>query len=161
MLGMIDTTGSGAGGYAQRRFDEGAAAWRKRMAPRVRLVIYPVLAACIVFEVWHPMLLQFAVGAIAGAFVALFMDLTDTPPFQIEKWRTGAVGERKTAKALAGLRKDGWQLAHDVQTLHMRSIAVSLGAPRRAATRLAIAEPAKPNAASAARVAAEGNVKRA
>lgn len=47
--------------------------------------------------------------------VGMWLVLRDTPPNEIERWREGAEGERKTAKALATLERCGWHIEHDVQ----------------------------------------------
>jgi Nuclease-related domain len=53
-------------------------------------------------------------GMVAGAAVATWTVLGDSPPAYIENWRTGAEGERKTAKRLRALDGKEWLIVHDV-----------------------------------------------
>jgi hypothetical protein len=53
-------------------------------------------------------------GFVAGAFLALFMWVRDSPPPYIEKWRSGSDGERRTARALRPLEREGWRVWHDI-----------------------------------------------
>jgi hypothetical protein len=59
-------------------------------------------------------LLSWALGVGIGALVALWVWIGDSPPPHIEQWRTGARGERRTAGALAPLRRLGFVLIHDI-----------------------------------------------
>jgi len=54
-------------------------------------------------------------GFVAGAFLALWIELRDSPPRYVETWRDGAEGERKAEKALRPLERAGWRVVHDVQ----------------------------------------------
>lgn len=38
----------------------------------------------------------------------------DSPPQRVERWRTGADGEKKTARALRPLLREGWLLINDL-----------------------------------------------
>jgi len=38
----------------------------------------------------------------------------DSPPEYVQRWRDGSDGERKTARALRPLERDGWNVVHDV-----------------------------------------------
>lgn len=53
-------------------------------------------------------------GALGGAWLSLYLWLRESPPAHIENWRTGSDGERRTAKALRSLTKEGWHVWHDV-----------------------------------------------
>jgi hypothetical protein len=44
----------------------------------------------------------------------MYAALRESPPAYIENWRTGFEGERRTARALAPLRRDGCVLLHDL-----------------------------------------------
>jgi hypothetical protein len=44
------------------------------------------------------------------------MVLIDSPPARIENWRTGADGERDTARQLRPLLSGGWRLFNDIDT---------------------------------------------
>lgn len=58
----------------------------------------------------------FFAGFAVGAVAAMVLTLSDSPPWHIERWRLGAEGERRTAKALRPLTRRGWTLVNDVQT---------------------------------------------
>jgi hypothetical protein len=58
--------------------------------------------------------LGLALGAGVGAAWALF----DSPPRHVETWRTGAEGEKDTARRLRPLLKKGWALFNDIETEH-------------------------------------------
>jgi hypothetical protein len=59
---------------------------------------------------------SFAYGFGLGAGFAAALILFDSPPARIENWRTGAEGEKATAKALRPLLRDGWELFNDIDT---------------------------------------------
>jgi hypothetical protein len=87
-----------AGGSAGRRFETLARAWRRR-------VLRPVLLACsalvIAFSVAGALVngqAKFWFGVLAGATVAVYLAVRDSPPAHIENWRLGSQGERRTAR---------------------------------------------------------------
>jgi hypothetical protein len=54
-------------------------------------------------------------GGVTGAFLALYLTIRDDwVPSHIQNWRTGAEGERRTARELTPLASRGWTLAHDL-----------------------------------------------
>lgn len=57
--------------------------------------------------------LDWSLGIATGAVCAVYIALRDSPPAHIENWRTGAQGERRTARALARLPRADWQVVHD------------------------------------------------
>jgi hypothetical protein len=67
--------------------------------------------------------LGLALGAGVGAAWALF----DSPPRHVETWRTGAEGEKDTARRLRPLLKKGWALFNDIETEHGNIVTSSLG----------------------------------
>lgn len=56
----------------------------------------------------------FVAGMILGGLITGFIALRESPPAYIEQWRTGWEGERRTARALAPLRRSGCALLHDL-----------------------------------------------
>lgn len=74
----------------------------------------------IAFEIPVALLIGKHVGFIygfgLGAGLAAALVLFDSPPARIENWRTGADGERATAKALRPLVRNGWELFNDIDT---------------------------------------------
>ncbi len=57
-----------------------------------------------------PLSLGFLLGALLTGYIAI----VESPPAYIENWRTGSEGERRTARALAPLRRRGYVLLHDL-----------------------------------------------
>lgn len=53
-------------------------------------------------------------GLLLGALLAGYIAVLESPPAHIENWRTGSEGERRTARALAPLRRRGHVLLHDL-----------------------------------------------
>ena len=104
----------GAGRGAQDRFDELAARWRARTLWRVRVFTGVALAGLVAGALFERHYGALALGAAAGAVVALFMSFRDEVPAHIEYWRFGYTGERKTAKVLAPLRRRGCVPLHDL-----------------------------------------------
>src|SRR6266542_4455793 len=102
-----------AGASAIRRFDTLVRAWRRRV---IRPFLLGTVVLVIGFSVANAFVAgqaKFWLGMLAGATVTLYLALRDSPPFHIEKWRLGGVGERRTANALRPLRGEGWFICHD------------------------------------------------
>jgi len=49
-----------------------------------------------------------------GAAATMALCCLDSPPHHIERWRTGADGERRTARALRPLLHEGWVVLNDI-----------------------------------------------
>ena len=111
---LLYSARSGAGARAAKRFITLKRRWRRRTLRSYRVAVIvlavPLLAGAIIDR--H--LLSWALGVGIGALVALWAWLSDSPPPHIEYWRTGARGERRTASALAPLRRSGYVLIHDI-----------------------------------------------
>jgi len=100
------------------KYDETSGRWRKRVFRPVRWVFVGVAVPLIVWSVLavlakHPFGI-WASGMAFGALVAMYAVLHESPPAHIENWRTGFEGERRTARALAPLRRDGYVLLHNL-----------------------------------------------
>ena len=63
--------------------------------------------------IW-PEFLPFYAGMALGAGAALYVALIESPPEWIERKRRGRDAERRTARRLEKLEKDGWAAAHDI-----------------------------------------------
>jgi hypothetical protein len=105
----------GAGRGARKKYRETHNRWQKRVFRRPRS-IYVILAAPIIAlrliapaNIWL-WLVEVALCVILGAYIAF----VESPPARIENWRTGFEGERRTARALAPLRRRGYLLLHDL-----------------------------------------------
>jgi Nuclease-related domain len=105
----------GAGRSARAKYAGASRRWRNRIFRRPHLITAGLVVAIIVIVVvargdrWIA-LAGAAMGVLLGAYVVLL----DSPPQYIENWRDGAEGERKTARALAPLRRRGYKLFHDL-----------------------------------------------
>jgi hypothetical protein len=108
-----------AGGFARRRFAERRRWWRRRfwwVFPVVALI--PVAIALPIALLTHAARQGFWIGFALGAGVGAAMVIFDSPPCHIERWRTGADGEKATAHQLRPLTSTGWKLYNDVATGH-------------------------------------------
>lgn len=105
----------GAGRGARAKYDEVSERWRKRVLPRVRWIFVGLAVPLAVGTglAQHRLWIWFF-GLALGALVAMYAALRESPPGYIENWRTGFEGERRTARALAPLRRDGCVLLHDL-----------------------------------------------
>lgn len=103
-----------AGSSARARYEEGLAIWRRRVAPVAALVAAPFIFGGAAVGVYAPSQWRFWGGALFGAGLALLMWMRDTPPAFVEHWKEGAEGERRTARALQPLEKEGWYVFHDL-----------------------------------------------
>jgi hypothetical protein len=56
----------------------------------------------------------FYAGLWIGSMAACMVWAWDDPPHIVERWRMGRDGERKTAKELRKLERDGWYVLHDL-----------------------------------------------
>lgn len=106
---------SRAGAYAEQRYRRGLRSWRVRNRRLFAGCCGPFIAAGIVVGVLSGNVLVWMAGFVAGAFMAVWITFRDTPPRYVETWREGAEGERKAAKALRPLERDGWHVIHDIQ----------------------------------------------
>jgi hypothetical protein len=108
-------TDTAAGVSAMGRFVRDRGRWRRRVVRRAMLVATgPVAAALVAETVWGTSSLDWALGFFFGAAVGVLAWVWDAPPAYIENWRRGAEGERRTARALRDLERDGWYVRHDV-----------------------------------------------
>lgn len=76
----------------------------------------PVFAAGLVIALVAPDPLQWFAGFAAAASASIYLMLRESPPQFVDKWRRGAEGEHATARVLGPLRREGWQLFHDLDT---------------------------------------------
>lgn len=92
------------------------AGWRGNVVARTRWAFVLLAGVPLAVELGRAdrQMLDWLLGMITGGVIAMWVALTDAPPWYIEKWRWGAEGERFTAKVLAPLRRNGWVLIHDV-----------------------------------------------
>lgn len=97
----------------------------------------PVLVACLPLIVVATALAMWVdtyawwyfAGAVTGGLLMVAAYTLGDPPQYIAKWRLGAEGERRTAKALRPLLRKGWTVTHDVQRAHENFDHVLVGPP--------------------------------
>jgi hypothetical protein len=73
--------------------------------------------------------LDWSLGIAMGALCAVYLAVRESPPPHIENWRSGAHGERRTARELASLARSGWYLVHDRRADHGNFDHVIVGRP--------------------------------
>ena len=104
-----------AGVYAERRYQSGLRSWQMKNRKLFAVWLGPIVLAGVVVVMFDRNLLAWLAGVVAGAALAFWIVLRETPPRYVEKWRDGAEGERQAETALRPLEKAGWQIVHDVQ----------------------------------------------
>jgi hypothetical protein len=104
----------GAGQGAQRKHQAAIKRWRRRVLRKLWLPFGSVGLVLIVLEMVDRHLTSWFLGIALGVLIAVYIALRESPPAHIERWRTGAEGERRTAGALAALRRHGYVLLHDL-----------------------------------------------
>jgi hypothetical protein len=106
---------SGAGRAAGTRYRVLAVRWRARVWRRTWWIAAMLLfAALLVAVLDRSQLWLWLAGLFLGGLIGGYAVLLDSPPAHIENWRTGLEGERRTARALAPLRRRGFVLLHDL-----------------------------------------------
>lgn len=108
-----------AGGFALDRFVGRRLAWRRRLWWAFPLVlVLPIAIELPIALLAHAPHSGLWAGVGIGAGLGAVMVLFDSPPAHIENWRTGAEGEKATARRLRPLLKQGWTLFNDIETAH-------------------------------------------
>lgn len=105
----------GAGRGARAKYRTASGRWRKRVFRHpwsilVLLAAATVLVAALERHSRWPLALGFLLGALSTGYIAILQ----SPPAYIENWLLGSDGERRTARALAPLRRQGYVLLHDL-----------------------------------------------
>jgi hypothetical protein len=96
--------------YRRRRAAE-RAAWRVTVPWRVAVVVAAGVAAGLLTAALMPWLGSLT-GVVAAAGLAWLLRFR--PSAATLAWRRGAIGERRTARLLAPLQRDGWAVLHDL-----------------------------------------------
>lgn len=117
MLKLSYATRSGAGAHEQQRYNDGLRAWRKRALPRARWLLFPTFAIGTVYAVVGPASrMQWVAGLLAGGAFSVYLWVRNEPPEHVRRHGVGAEGERATARVLGPFRREGWHLAHNIDT---------------------------------------------
>jgi hypothetical protein len=116
-----------AGGYAEDRYRQGLKSWQANNRWLFASLCGPFIAIGMAIGVIEGDLIAWTAGMMAGAFLALWIVVRDTPPRYVERWRDGAEGEQKAEKALKPLERAGWRVFHDIQNGHGNYDHVAVG----------------------------------
>jgi hypothetical protein len=96
----------------------------------VLFVCAPAIAVATALALWlDKPAWWWGAGLVTGGLTAVAMWALDEPPGYITKWGVGAAGEKRTAKALRPLLREGWRVTHDVQREHENFDHVLVGPP--------------------------------
>jgi hypothetical protein len=89
------------------------------MVAPITLQFLPLCLLCLgIAAYFGGSLLWFVAGGMSGLALAMFLLVWWRPSNAVLNWGIGAEGERRTAKALAPLVRDGWGVDHDLQRSH-------------------------------------------
>lgn len=77
------------------------------------ITIFSMSLLAIALWRWAPLLGDFYAGMAVGAVLGMASWIWSDPPDHISRWKRGAEGERKTAKAVRPLERRGWRAFHD------------------------------------------------
>jgi hypothetical protein len=103
-----------AGAYAEARFRLLRRRWRRRVLPRVALVVAPIATVTFGVSVAADGWVAWVAAVWFGAAASFWFYALDAVPQHIERWAVGADGERRTEKALRRLERVGWHFLHDL-----------------------------------------------
>ena len=109
-----DVTSTRAGTYAKDRYTRGLRAWHSRN--RLLFIVFfgPFVLVGVAGLVVEGHGAAWGAGVLFGLGIGAWMAMRESPPQYIENWQTGAVGEKKTQKALRPLKPPRWLVVHDV-----------------------------------------------
>src|SRR4051812_41881777 len=103
-----------AGHYAEARFRLLRRRYRQRVVPRAAVLLIPLMiTGAAISRVGHGAVLWLG-GALVGGSLVLWLYVADSVPSHIERWGTGAAGERRTERVLRPLQRVGWTITHDL-----------------------------------------------
>ena len=105
---------SNAGSGARERYLQLVRRWRRRALGRLYLLVVLLMPVLVAGEVLARHFWVWFLGGATGGLLALFVCERDNAPARIAKWESGYIGERKTAKELAPLRRRGCAILHDL-----------------------------------------------
>jgi hypothetical protein len=107
-----------AGASAAALYHEHKRAWQRRNR-KLFVILRLVVAVFVVatFGAAWPHVWPWMGGLAAGAILALYLAVRESPPPWIENYQIGAAGEERTAKTLEPLLKRGWFVVHDLNRI--------------------------------------------
>lgn len=124
---MIFKAKSRAGAFAEQRYKRGLRSWRTTNRRLFAAMCAPLAVAGCAAVMVDRHFVAWIGGLVAGAAIALWVSLRDTPPRYVEKWHDGAEGERKTEKVLRPLERAGWRVFHEVENGHGNYDHIAVG----------------------------------
>jgi hypothetical protein len=104
------------------------AQWWRRVLPRARLVLWPIMGLSLL-GVFLTGVWAWLAGALFGGMYAVWLEVREDVPRHIQNWRTGAEGERMAEKRLLPLEEAGWFVAHDLESRSGNVDHVVIGPP--------------------------------
>jgi Nuclease-related domain len=118
-----------AGGYAENRYKRGLRLWRSRSRLILIFCFGPFLALGLAGVLVEGHVVAWMAGVVFGVGTGAWIAMRESPPAYVENWRTGAEGERKTARALRNLDCSHWLVTHDLQNGRRNYDHILVGAP--------------------------------
>ena len=103
-----------AGQYAESRFRLLRQRYRRRVLPRAAGVLIPLTTAGAALSVVGHGTVLWTGGLLVGGSLVLWLYVADSVPLNVDRWRAGAAGERRTERALRPLQRVGWTITHDL-----------------------------------------------
>ena len=103
-----------AGQYAESRFRLLRRRYRQRVLPRAAVVLTPLTTAGAALSVVGHGTVLWTGGLLVGGSLVLWLYVADSVPVNVDRWRAGAAGERRTERALRPLQRVGWTITHDL-----------------------------------------------
>lgn len=103
-----------AGRYAQWRYRTLLRRWRRRVLGRLLLLALPFFLVGIALSTFTDSGWRWSGGVVLGLGLGILVIALQTPPRHIENWILGAIGERRTERALKALVRSGWIAIHDL-----------------------------------------------
>ena len=98
-----------AGRSAQRLYRQRLQVWRRQLRPGLIIaLVVLLLASALTTAALLPSGGLLIAGACVSSALTMLWCAWDTPPDHVARWREGAMGERRTARVLRTLERDGW-----------------------------------------------------
>ena len=88
--------------------------WRRRVLPRLAVVLLPVTLGTLALSVLASGVLAWMGAVWFGVALGFWFYAADAAPPHIQRWAAGAEGERRTGRALRRLERLGWHAVHDL-----------------------------------------------
>lgn len=107
--------GRPAGQYAYERYRRVHRAWSRRAVPPALMRILAMCFAYVLVAVFSEGVFRDGWLFGAGIFAGIALALPHFTPAHVRSWERGFDGERRTGEIVDPLRREGWQVIHDLQ----------------------------------------------